>query len=156
MEIKETKDIQEIEDMILSCYKTDSELLEKYHVLAPNSLVNCVSDTVMCFRVSLNEYNLVIYKIYDNDVFCGYFGINEHLGLKELCGFFIIPEYRTDGFKGVWLRYLMSKFDNHILCGLYSKNIRGIKFLLNMGFENLKLNFNLEGVEAQLFGLKKS
>ena len=66
-----------------------------------------------------------------------------------------MPEYRTDGFKIVWLRYLMSKFDNHIVCGLYSKNIRGIKFLLNMGFENLKLNFNLEGVEAQLFGLKK-
>lgn len=156
MKLKETKNIDEIENMIFDCYKTDSELLEKYHVLAPNLLENCVKDTVMCFKVSLNQYNLVIYKIYDNDIFCGYFGISEYLGLKELCGFFIMPEYRTDGFKIVWLRYLMSKFDNHIVCGLYSKNIRGIKFLLNMGFENLKLNFNLEGVEAQLFELKKS
>ena len=42
-----------------------------------------------------------------------------------------------------------------IMCVL-GKNIRGIKFLLNMGFEDLKLNFDSEGVEAQLFGLKKS
>ncbi len=123
--------------IIERCYSSDSELLAKYHVLAPAMLFDCVEHTVDVFRKAMN---FEMYEVYDGDNFVGYFGLENYFGEIFLCGFFIMPEYRTPEWKRKFIDEIKSRTDGLINCLLYIKNTRGIKFLQNMGFELSKIN----------------
>ncbi len=123
---KKTHDIKRV---IADCYKTDSELIEKYHKLSPTTLGIATDYTVGALSGIKNE--LEFFELYCDDDFCGYFAIQAE---KIIVGFFLLPKFRNKEVILKFWRIVKSKFKDEILCGLYEHNIRAIKFLKKTGF----------------------
>lgn len=123
---KKTNDIKRV---IADCYKTDEELIAKYHKLAPTTFAEAVLHTVS----SLNsiKHELVIYELFCDDEFSGYYGVQNG---KILTGFFILPKFRTKDFILKFWRIVKSKFKGSMFCGLYGHNTRAINFIKKTGF----------------------
>jgi len=123
---KKTHDIKRV---IADCYKTDNELIEKYHKLSPTTFGEAVLYTVGALTEIKNE--LEFFELYCDNEFCGYFAIQAE---KFLVGFFILPKFRNKEVMLKFWRIVKSKFKRDIFCGLYEHNTRAIKFLKKTGF----------------------
>jgi len=123
--------------IIETCYTSDTELLEKYHALAPAMLFDCVQHTVDVFNKAMG---FEMYELNDGDNFVGYYGIENYMGEKYLCGFFLMPDYRNDKWKHKLIDEVVKTAGKPVNCLLYKKNKRGIKFLEKMGFETISMN----------------
>lgn len=109
----------QIFDLVVNCYQTDSDLISKFHV-TPGNLSECVDRTVSDF-IS-NGVN--VYKVEKGGDLVGYFGqIDNYLN-----GFFILPKYRANHKKEVW-DLISSHFDNDFKTAIFAKNYRASKFL---------------------------
>jgi hypothetical protein len=123
----------EIFDIIVNCYQTDKDLINKYHVISGSGLSACVDKTAS--DLILN--NISVYKLIKDNKFVGYFGeLN-----NNLTGFFIIPTMRTIEIKNLFWKTITEHFKDGFTVGIFLKNKRAIKFLkkngcVSIGFEN--------------------
>ena len=108
--------------VLLECFESDSELLEKWHIESGTSLDNCINRTYN----DLQECNVSFYVLKDNDKIIGYFGIENN---NFLTGFFLKLEYRTkDNILEFW-NIVDSKFEGNYMIGVYKKNEPAVEFL---------------------------
>ena len=131
-------------DVVLKCYETDQDLLDKFHILAPANLQEAVNHTCQTFVDISNKGVFEMFEATLDDVFIGYFAV-EHVTvpygkLRLLNGFFLLPEYRKPDVKKAFIECVRKKFPNGILTGLYSKNERAIKFFKKMGAQEVSKN----------------
>lgn len=140
LRIKPTSDYRAV---IEQCYANDPELLEKYHILAPTDCESAVNDTVLRFVHAQASSKFTMICLYDGNNFFGYFCIDSRGNDWLLCGFFIMPEYRTSTFIEKFWRVVMQYSLKHPLwgksaqslyCGLYKQNTRAGQFLEKKGF----------------------
>lgn len=133
--ISRTKDY---EDVIEKCYSSDKDLLDKYHILAPTTLKDAVSNTLSVFVNCGATGGYEMFKCEVDGNFAGYFGLErQKMGdgvLQMLTGFFLLPEYRRRSVRYKFLRVIKGKFpQGKILTLIYDKNERAMKFLKRNG-----------------------
>lgn len=109
-------------ELLTKLFRTDSELLSKYHILAPNSAEVCAERTLK----DLNDSNVEIHLIKQNNEVIGYYGIE---GSSFLTGFFLTPEFRTPAVVELFWGRVEQHFEKDYFVGLYTKNTRAIKFM---------------------------
>jgi hypothetical protein len=110
------------QDLLIKLFATDSELLSKYHILAPNSAEVCAERTFN----DLQESKVQVHLIEQNGEVIGYYGIE---GTAFLTGFFLTPENRTPAMIELFWRRVEKHFDKDYFVGLYTKNTRAINFM---------------------------
>lgn len=106
-------------------FSTDSDLLCKYHVLAPNTAEVCAERTLN----DMKEANVIIHLIEKNDEIIGFYGIEKNKLYNNLTGFFLKPKYRTKEHITDFWNKVDANFDKDYYVGVYSKNTRAIEFL---------------------------
>ena len=121
--------VENYNDLILECFKTDPELLEKWHICAPDSLEKCVDNTITVMQ--LNKVS--VYSLTINNNIIGYFGLEYFNNQKYLTGFFIKPEYRNKEMFELFWNVINKKFGKNYYAGVYKKNERAVNFLLKSG-----------------------
>jgi len=109
-------------ELLAKLFSTDSDLLSKYHILAPNSAEVCAERT---FK-DLQDSKVVVHLIEQNGEVIGYYGIE---GTAFLTGFFLTPENRTSSMIELFWRRVEKHFDKDYFVGLYTKNTRAIDFM---------------------------
>lgn len=110
------------QELLAKLFATDSDLLSKYHILAPNSAEVCAERTMN----DLINADVKIHLIEKNNEVIGYYGIE---GVAFLTGFFLTPENRTPAMIELFWRRVEKHFDKDYFVGLYTKNTRAIKFM---------------------------
>lgn len=123
-------------ELLAKLFQTDSELLSKYHILAPNSAEVCAERTFN----DLEESNVTIHLIEQNGEVIGYYGIE---GKTFLTGFFLTPENRSPGMVELFWRRVDKHFDKDYFVGLYTKNTRAIKFMNKKTTEKYEIANNI-------------
>lgn len=132
------------------CFCHDKDLLDKYHVKAPNTLWECVDDTVS----KLNQAkDFKFYVIRDE-----HRGIVGYIG-KEVCGddifltsFFIMPYFRTKERVEQFWKIASTFIGDNFMCGIFDKNTRAMNFLKRKG--EVVLKDIHEGMEYSVFKIK--
>lgn len=114
-------------ETLYECFKTDKDLIQKWHVDSGKGLDACVKRTYK----DLKSAQVRVYELKKDSELFGYFGIEKE---SFLTGFFIIPKFRTkDGVTMFW-NEVDNKFKDPIYyTGLYNKNIPAIKFIEKRG-----------------------
>ena len=122
-------------DVISACYETDPDLLERYHVLAPVDLQTAINHTVQQFLKSSEMGFYTMYELRIDGNLVGYFGREvPHKNMQLLCGFFILPKYRTKEVMLKFWRIVRSKFEKEIWTYIFDKNTRAVQYLTKKGF----------------------
>lgn len=122
--------VQDYSSLILECFETDPELLEKWHIQAPASLKTCTDNTIE----TLEECSVSVYKLTIGKKTIGYFGQEFFNNQGYLTGFFIKPEYRNKEIFNLFWNCINKEFnDKNYYAGVYKKNERAINFLLKSG-----------------------
>ena len=111
------------EDTLRYYFAMDKELIDEYHIEAPNTIDACVERT-------LEDISALQHYVMFNEPGMFYFGVEDG---KHLTSFFIAPEQRTkEGIEHFWtnVEFILG---NEFICGLYKKNIRAIEFIKRAG-----------------------
>lgn len=120
-------------ELLTKLFATDSDLLSKYHILAPNSAEVCAERT---FNDLINA-DVKIHLIEKNNEVIGYYGIE---GVAFLTGFFLKPEHRNKEM----IHYFWNKVDSHFnkdyFVGLYTRNTRAIDFVNKKAISKYELD----------------
>lgn len=136
------KEVDNYLPVIQDCFKTDQELIDKWHVEAPATLDKCVRRT---FADLHNCESLKMFELRstsdDTDELAGFFGteyvydkkIEEHLSF--LTSFFVKPKYRTRDFMDFFWTCVELETKENFFTAIYSGNIRAQKFLEKKGMK---------------------
>ena len=121
------KEVLDYKNIILECFKTDPELIEKWHIESNNNLEICVDRTFN----DMKQANVKFYKLEINNEIIGYFG-HEICGSTDyLTGFFIKPKYRNSEYIKQFWNNVYNIFNNKpFYCGIYRKNKKAYDFLI--------------------------
>lgn len=112
-------------EQLINLYETDKDLLNIYHIEAPNTAEVCAERTL----ADLKDSNVEIHLINKNNEIIGYYGIEKNGWINNLTGFFLKPEFRTkENIIDFWNK-VDNNFDRDYYIGVYPKNIRVIEFL---------------------------
>jgi len=112
-------------ELLIELFSTDDDLLNKYHISAPNSVEVCAERT-------LDDLNGSAVYLFERDSnLIGYYGISG----SSLTGFFITPENRNKEVISAFWNEVESKFTKDYYCGLYNKNTRAIEFIRKKSIE---------------------
>ena len=130
------------QELLTKLFSTDSELLSKYHILAPNSAEVCAERT---FK-DLQDSKVVVHLIEQNGEVIGYYGIE---GTAFLTGFFLTPENRNKEMIHYFWNKVDSSFKKDYFIGVYPKNTRAIDFL------NKKTTIKYEVNNAVFFKVRR-
>ena len=147
LQIKNITEDSRLKDVITACYESDEDLYTKYHVIAPNTVENCIEHTAeyLLHIQKSEDSELKIYEITQDNDLVGYFCHELYKKkLEAICGFSILPKYRNKDIKQRFWQLLKGKFKGDIHCNIYNKNTRAIKFLKKSGFKvvSVKDNFS--------------
>ena len=130
MELRKIKvDKSDIDKVIRSCYEKDSS------VYVYSQYKNESFDDIIKHERSVIGEDLNFYKLYDEDKFIGYFGI-EDKPISTLTTFYISPEYR-DRKNAIW-KYMTSHLPKTFYAALYDVNTRAKRFFDNQGAKVIK------------------
>lgn len=116
--------------VLSACYKQDSELVEKYHVLAPTNLEKAIDHTANIFESS---EGFEMHVVYEQGDLLGYFG-RQVTDIEVLKGFFIMPAFRNKEGVRIFWNYVYKIFAPDIYTCIYENNIRAEQFLLREKF----------------------
>lgn len=112
--------------ILRNCFKTDEELLIKWHIKSGQGLKNCVNKTFW----DLQECGARVYGLYKGNDLIGYFAEENFKPYKFLTGFFLKPEFRDFDTKKEFWNLVIEHFNSKpFYCGLYTKNIPANKFI---------------------------
>ena len=109
-------------ELMTKLFSTDKDLLDTYHILAPNSAEVCAEKTLK----DLQDSNVEIHLIEKNNEVIGYYGIE---GNAFLTGFFLTPENRDAATIELFWKKVEKHFKKDYLVALYAKNTRAINFM---------------------------
>lgn len=126
---------------LIELFKSDTDLLSKYHILAPNSAEVCSQRTIEDLNGS------EIFKFEKDGKLIGYFGIKGSC----LTGFFVSPENRNFKTLSEFWKEIESKFTKDYYCGLYIKNTRAIEFIRKKAIQE----FPIESHDGIFFKIKR-
>jgi hypothetical protein len=135
--------------VIETCYRSDADLTEKYHILAPVTPEEAIKHTCGVFSKAADTNKFEMYECRWNGEFMGYYGLEiliiQNVGkIQVLTGFFVMPDYRTDEIKKAFLEHVKSKFPSgKILTYIFSKNKRARGFFARNGGEVIETITNL-------------
>lgn len=118
----ESIQVCDYKNIILECFSTDKDLIEKWHIVSGSGLENCTNKTVD----DLKEFKVNVYKLTQDNKLIGYFGIENN---THLTGFFIKPEFRNKEIIQEFWNIVDSKFNNTYMIGIFKKNVPAMKFL---------------------------
>lgn len=106
---------------LFDMFKSDPQLIEKWHVMSGKEITTCVDDT-WCIIEDLEKH---LYP-------WGYFAIDrEYDIIPWLTGFFIYPEFR--GKIDFWNEVDKQMENKYYMAGVYNKNIPANRFLVKQG-----------------------
>lgn len=138
MTVTEIDDKQRIFAILYECFKSDYELVQKWHIIAPDSIKNCAQRT---FDDLMRCENLKFYSVYYGQVLIGYFGIEVYGGSSFLTGFMVQKEQRTkDNLVAFWDIIITAFKGGMFFSGVWSKNERAKQYLLNRGGQVVESN----------------
>lgn len=148
MKITKTKSYKTV---LYSCFESDNDLLNMYHISAPADLFTCVNKTYN----DMQEFkNFEFYRLSDKMSLFGYFGKEQVNGNQFLTGFFITEEHRNkDGYKKFW-DAVNGKFTKPFYICVYDKNTRASKFLEKSGAKLYK-TVDANGHPGKVFEMSK-
>jgi hypothetical protein len=126
-------------ELLTELFSTDADLLNVYHILAPNSAEVCAERTMN----DLIDANVKVCLIQKNNRVIGYYGIENRENLSFLTGFFLTPENRTKEMIQYFWTKVDSEFDSDYFAGLHSKNTRAIDFLSKKTEQKYNLDNNV-------------
>ena len=126
--------------ILTELYKTDPELIEKFHVCHGQGLEKCVERTYNDLLVAETEY------LYNGTDVIGYYSLERSPYGTFLSGFFIKPAYRKDQIK--W-EEIYNNLPLNTYCGLYTCNKRAIRF-----FEKKNYNKISDFLDSFIFQIK--
>lgn len=135
--------------IIETCYNSDSEMLEKFHILAPTDVQTAVKHTLKTLSKASDTGTIKIYECTAEEKFMGYFGIEvipiQNEGkIQALTGFFIMPEFRTKEYKQAFIEHIKDQFPSRsILTYIFTKNTRARGFFARYGGNVLDTITNL-------------
>lgn len=112
-------------ELLTELFSTDEELLNKWHILAPNSAEACAEKTLS----DLNQCNVQVSLIKQDGEIIGFYGIEKNGWINNLTGFFLKPEYRNKEQITKFWTEVDGNFNKDYFIGVYSKNTRAIEFL---------------------------
>lgn len=130
-------------DLLTQFFKEDSELLNKYHISAPNTAENCAERTLN----DLKEANVETYLFTIDNEIIGYYGIESKVFLT---GFFIKPAHRNKRIITEFWNQVSSNFKGDFYAALYIKNTRAMDFLRKQSITETVVD------DAVLFRIKRS
>lgn len=133
---------QNILEIIESNFKTDKDLLDKYHIASPCDAKTAAQVTVDDLQETQPDF--LFYEIVDydqnaqgkvvNERRVGFFGTESFKEDKFLTSFFIKPEYRKkEVVEKFWDLVGAAIGKRKYLTGVYAKNTRAINFLNKKG-----------------------
>jgi hypothetical protein len=131
-----------IRPVLLECFGSDRELLNRWHIVAGSGAEACADKTLS----DLRESSVLFFRLTQESNLAGYFGKEVHHEKEYLTGFFLMPIYRTDeGRKDFW-KVIEMNFKSPFYCGLYEKNIPANKFIQRHGGKPIKRTGIKDGV----------
>lgn len=138
MEKTQLTNKDDIFNLIVNCYQTDSDFINKYHEVSGSGLSSCIDRTVNDFY----NHDVKIFSLETKGEFVGYFG-----QLQDwLTGFFIIPEKRTEEIKQAFWSEIVNNFNGYFNVGILSKNTPAKRFLMNNGCKFQKFELSPDGL----------
>jgi hypothetical protein len=144
VKIYETNKI-ELYLIVFFIYGLDIDYIKKIHKLDVDESLSdidklklYVEDTMS----SISEFES-IYKLVKDDSVIGFFTLNNLSNYEtQLNGFHISEKYRTKDVLQEFWRFIYSKSNEYLICGLYEKNEKAISHLKNNNFvKNSKIYF---------------
>lgn len=135
--------------VIETCYESDSDMLDKFHILAPTDLQTAVQHTLKTLFKASDTGTIKIFECKVGETFSGYYGleiitIQEEGRMQVMTGFFIMPEFRTPEYKKAFMEHLREQFPHKsVLTYIFSKNKRARGFLAQHGGKVLDTITNL-------------
>ena len=129
-------------ELLAKLFSTDKDLLEKYHLLAPNSAEVCAEKTMEDLEASKCKIHLIKH----NNEVIGYYGIE---GTAFLTGFFLTPEHRNKSTIDLFWKIVDAEFNKDYFVGLYKKNTRAIDFM------NKKTDIKYDTKDTVLFKVRR-
>ena len=121
------------QELLTELFKTDQALLDKFHILAPNSAEVCAEKTYN----DLVANKVDIHLIEKNNEVVGYYGIE---GKSFLTGFFLKPEHRNKEMIEYFWTAVNTHFTKDFYVGLYQKNTRAIDFINKKAISKYEFN----------------
>lgn len=137
-----------IRESINECFDTDRELLERWHIAAPASLITCVDRTMR--DVGQFDDTFKFYPFYEESELAGYWGteFGNYINL-----IFVKPTFRhADFMKRFWAK-VQASLDSPFTTAVYSKNKPAIEFYEKLG-ERLR-EFEIAGNKVTVFKFNK-
>lgn len=132
MQLTTITDTDKIRALITEMYSGDSSLLEKWHVIAPTTLVKAVENSLNIF---LDSPNLEFKLIENNGEHIGYVGI-EQTDIRYVKGFFIAKKHRNAEVKKGFIDLLKREL-GEVIIPLNKNNLRAKRFFIDNGFDIL-------------------
>lgn len=139
------KKVTDYYSVIKQCYSEDPELLEKYHVLAPDTLENCSKDTYNILEKWCKDF----YIVFNDTELIGYFGKHTEIDLDVLSTIYVRPKFRKKEFMGNFWKLINNSFDKEFYTGIYKKNTRCADFYRK--FAKTEKEQMIDGKDALIF-----
>jgi|ERR1700748_256805 len=133
------KDISgdEFKKAISIAFSNDSQILSLYD---PNVTVESVEEIVQDIIKKVTEHGNVQCKgIYDKNKLVGYFV----RGAGMLISFGLCVQYRVRKYKKELFALIKEDFKGMFVCFLWSKNVRGIRYLEKCGMKVIQTDYQL-------------
>jgi hypothetical protein len=133
MRLSKAQNWSMIKSIIHECFSGDEGLVNKYHIKSGTSLKECVEDTCSVLK-DFTNFDFEFYKVMDGEMVVGFIGVEPEI--KFLTTFCLKKEYRSKEYKdGLW-KLIVGFFNGeNFNSGLYKKNERAIKYLVDNGCE---------------------
>jgi len=128
---------RDYKNILTSCFGSDQDLLDNFHVEAPADIETCVKRTL----TDMEGWNTFkFYALNSGGQLAGFFGKEEINGVKYLTSFFLKPEFRTEEYKKEFWRCVKENIGDDFCTGIYKKNVRADKFLSKQKHSRLTSN----------------
>lgn len=144
------QDNKDLRSALRECFKSDPELLEKWHIAAPADLDACVEKTVEDAK-AFDPGSFKFYRVFNKHEIVGYWG-TEHGSYINLI--FVKPKHRTPEFmKMFWDAIQQSLVSDKFATAVYAKNKPAIQFYKKFGRVSEHIEF--DGHPVVLFEFHK-
>jgi hypothetical protein len=126
--IIQSKNKEEMANLIKECFATDKALIENWHIAAPASLEECVERTVSDMKYA--DPSLQLFAAYENSELAGYWGVEHGYYINLI---FVKPQYRNKEFMREFWKEITKDMPNLFCTAIYSKNKPAAAFYSKLG-----------------------
>lgn len=123
-----------VKEAVRECFASDSDLLQKWHIVAPASLDECVHKTIK--DVEEFDVSFKFYVVYVSDLLAGYWGteFGNYINLIFIKPFFRCKEFVTKFLKEIW-----DRMPDEFRTAVYEKNQPAVRFYTRLAYASCPL-----------------